>query len=41
MVDGNLFTLLCKLAAELRKKTERPFGGIQVGIAALPMLKAL
>lgn len=30
MVDGYLFDTLAKLAAELRKKTDRPFGGIQV-----------
>ena len=30
MVDGYLFDTLCKLAVELRKKTDRPFGGIQV-----------
>lgn len=31
MVDGHLFDTLAKLAVELRKKTDRPFGGIQVG----------
>ena len=30
MVDGQLFETLAKLAAELRKKTDRPFGGIQL-----------
>ncbi len=30
MVDGYLFDTLSKLATELRKKTGRPFGGIQV-----------
>lgn len=30
MVDGQLFNLLAALAATLRKKTDRPFGGIQV-----------
>lgn len=30
MVDGQLFDTLAALAAELRKKTSRPFGGIQV-----------
>lgn len=30
MVDGQLFNLLAALAAILRKKTNRPFGGIQV-----------
>ena len=30
MVDGQLFDTLAKLAVELRKKTDRPFGGIQV-----------
>jgi ATP-dependent DNA helicase PIF1 len=30
MVDGQLFDTLSKLAVELRKKSDRPFGGIQV-----------
>lgn len=30
MVDGDLFGLLADLATRLRKKTDRPFGGIQV-----------
>ncbi|POS69467.1 DNA repair and recombination protein pif1 [Diaporthe helianthi] len=30
MVDGQLFNLLAALSAILRKKTDRPFGGIQV-----------
>lgn len=30
MVDGQLFNLLAALSAILRKKTNRPFGGIQV-----------
>ena len=30
MVDGQLFDTLAKLAVELRKKSDRPFGGIQV-----------
>lgn len=30
MVDGQLFNLLAALAATLRKKTNKPFGGIQV-----------
>lgn len=30
MVDGQLFNLLATLAAILRKKTDTPFGGIQV-----------
>ncbi|KAL2289385.1 hypothetical protein FJTKL_02383 [Diaporthe vaccinii] len=30
MVDGQLFNLLAALAAILRKKTDRPFGGIQI-----------
>ena len=30
MVDGQLFNLLAALSAALRKKTDRPFGGIQV-----------
>ncbi|GJE93501.1 ATP-dependent DNA helicase PIF1 [Phanerochaete sordida] len=30
MVDGQLFDTLAKLAVELRKKTNRPFGGIQL-----------
>lgn len=35
MVDGHLFTLVATLAAELRKKSDRPFGGMQVCIPAL------
>jgi ATP-dependent DNA helicase PIF1 len=31
MVDGHLFEKICEIAARLRKKTDRPFGGIQVG----------
>lgn len=31
MVDGQLFDTLAALAAELRRKTSKPFGGIQVG----------
>ncbi|KAI0672182.1 PIF1-like helicase-domain-containing protein [Trametes maxima] len=30
MVDGHLFETLAKLASHLRKKTPKPFGGIQV-----------
>ena len=30
MVDGYLFDTLAKLAVELRKKTDKPFGGMQV-----------
>lgn len=30
MVDGHLFELLAALADSLRKKTDKPFGGIQV-----------
>lgn len=30
MVDGQLFDTLAALAMELRKKPDRPFGGIQV-----------
>ena len=30
MVDGELFELLASLADRLRKKTDKPFGGIQV-----------
>lgn len=30
MVDGQLFDTLAKLAVQLRKKTDKPFGGIQV-----------
>lgn len=33
MVDGQLFDTLAALAVELRKKTDRPFGGIQVTIS--------
>ncbi|ROW16673.1 hypothetical protein VPNG_01514 [Cytospora leucostoma] len=32
MVDGQLFDLLAALAVALRKKTDRPFGGIQLVI---------
>ncbi|KAI0062545.1 hypothetical protein BV25DRAFT_643764 [Artomyces pyxidatus] len=31
MVDGHLFERLAAIATKLRKKTDRPFGGIQVG----------
>ena len=31
MVDGHLFEKICEIAARLRKKTDRPFGGLQVG----------
>lgn len=40
MVDGQLFDTLAKLAVELRKKTSRPFGGIQVSINAIQMYLA-
>jgi hypothetical protein len=30
MVDGHLFEKIASIAARLRKKTDRPFGGIQV-----------
>ncbi|KAL1948347.1 hypothetical protein VTO73DRAFT_12422 [Trametes versicolor] len=30
MVDGQLFDTLAKLAVQLRKKTDKPFGGIQI-----------
>ena len=33
MVDGHLFEKICEIAARLRKKTDRPFGGIQVSIS--------
>lgn len=33
MVDGHLFERICELAARLRKKTDKPFGGIQVSIS--------
>lgn len=32
MVDGKLFDTLAALADRLRKKTDKPFGGIQVCI---------
>jgi len=32
MVDGHLFERICSIAARLRKKTDRPFGGIQVSV---------
>jgi ATP-dependent DNA helicase PIF1 len=31
MVDGHLFEKISAIAERLRKKTDRPFGGIQVG----------
>jgi hypothetical protein len=31
MVDGHLFDKIALIADQLRKKTDRPFGGIQVG----------
>jgi hypothetical protein len=31
MVDGHLFERIAAIATQLRKKTDRPFGGIQVG----------
>jgi len=30
MVDGHLFERIATLADRLRKKTDKPFGGIQV-----------
>lgn len=30
MVDGHLFDTIEKVAVKLRKKCDRPFGGIQV-----------
>lgn len=33
MVDGQLFNLLANLAAILRKRKDRPFGGIQVSLS--------
>lgn len=30
MVDGQLFNLLAALSTILRKKADRPFGGVQV-----------
>ncbi|KAJ7477183.1 PIF1-like helicase-domain-containing protein [Mycena galericulata] len=36
MVDGPLFTRICKIAENLRKKNDRPFGGIQVLSESLP-----
>ncbi|KAI0292857.1 PIF1-like helicase-domain-containing protein [Russula brevipes] len=35
MVDGHLFEKICSIAARLRKKTDRPFGGIQVSPAVV------
>jgi ATP-dependent DNA helicase PIF1 len=32
MVDGHLFDKLAAIADQLRRKTDRPFGGIQVGL---------
>ena len=31
MVDGHLFEKISEIAARLRKKTDKPFGGLQVG----------
>jgi hypothetical protein len=31
MVDGYLFDRIAAVADQLRRKTDRPFGGIQVG----------
>ena len=31
MVDGHLFERIAAIATKLRKKTDKPFGGIQVG----------
>ena len=31
MVDGHLFDRIAAVADQLRRKTDRPFGGIQVG----------
>ena len=36
MVDGHLFDVLSSIAQSIRKKTELPFGGIQVHIATGP-----
>lgn len=33
MLDGHLFNTLAALAEHLRKKTNKPFGGIQVCVA--------
>lgn len=30
MVDGHLFDTIAAIADQLRRKTDRPFGGIQV-----------
>jgi hypothetical protein len=35
MVDGHLFDKLAAIADQLRRKTDRPFGGIQVGLPHL------
>jgi hypothetical protein len=35
MVDGHLFDKLAAIADQLRRKTDRPFGGIQVGLPLL------
>lgn len=34
MLDGHMFNTLAALAQRLRKKTDKPFGGIQVRICA-------
>lgn len=41
MVDGQLFELLAMLADRLRKKTDNPFGGIQVRIILCHLVKCL
>ena len=35
MLDGHLFNTLAALADRLRKKTNKPFGGIQVRVCVL------
>lgn len=35
MLDGHLFNTLAALADRLRKKTNRPFGGLQVRVCVL------
>ncbi|KAI0649794.1 PIF1-like helicase-domain-containing protein [Trametes meyenii] len=41
MVDGHLFETLAKLASHLRKKTPKPFGGIQEISSSFPQSRSL
>ena len=37
MLDGKLFDVIATLADALRKKTEKPFGGMQVSCLSFPV----